>query len=111
MGFAPRGRRADATGTNSRRGSWDWGGQRARGWRRPALTKKVSRKRTWPRKRQQRSRSLHHANRTALYQGRNLPLRRHRRSEEHTSELKSLMRISYAVYCLKKKKKIRITYI
>src|SRR3546814_4805860 len=26
------------------------------------------------------------------------------RSEEHTSELKSLMRISYAVYCLKKKK-------
>src|SRR3546814_6570608 len=27
------------------------------------------------------------------------------RSEEHTSELKSLMRISYAVFCLKKKKK------
>src|SRR3546814_9481572 len=27
------------------------------------------------------------------------------RSEEHTSELQSLMRISYAVYCLKKKKK------
>src|SRR3546814_10407442 len=26
-----------------------------------------------------------------------------RRSEEHTSELKSLMRISYAVFCLKKK--------
>src|SRR3546814_8420486 len=26
------------------------------------------------------------------------------RSEEHTSELKSLMRISYAVFCLKKKK-------
>src|SRR3546814_8709397 len=26
------------------------------------------------------------------------------RSEEHTSELQSLMRISYAVYCLKKKK-------
>src|SRR3546814_5053457 len=33
-----------------------------------------------------------------------------RRSEEHTSELQSLMRISYAVFCLKKKKpqKIRI---
>src|SRR3546814_8589841 len=34
---------------------------------------------------------------------------RHRargRSEEHTSELQSLMRISYAVFCLKKKKKI-----
>src|SRR3546814_919139 len=31
--------------------------------------------------------------------------RDHRRSEEHTSELQSLMRISYAVFCLKKKKK------
>src|SRR3546814_3348312 len=29
--------------------------------------------------------------------------RNHRRSEEHTSELQSLMRISYAVFCLKKK--------
>src|SRR3546814_10612609 len=29
----------------------------------------------------------------------------HLRSEEHTSELQSLMRISYAVFCLKKKKK------
>src|SRR3546814_1018885 len=29
------------------------------------------------------------------------------RSEEHTSELQSLMRISYAVFCLKKKKKKR----
>src|SRR3546814_1943085 len=37
------------------------------------------------------------------------PFRRRRRgrdrSEEHTSELQSLMRISYAVFCLKKKKK------
>src|SRR3546814_4490921 len=34
------------------------------------------------------------------------------RSEEHTSELQSLMRISYAVFCLKKKKKtIKITAI
>src|SRR3546814_7632208 len=31
--------------------------------------------------------------------------RRERRSEEHTSELQSLMRISYAVFCLKKKTK------
>src|SRR3546814_7988288 len=31
--------------------------------------------------------------------------RAHVRSEEHTSELQSLMRISYAVFCLKKKKK------
>src|SRR3546814_2230030 len=29
----------------------------------------------------------------------------HKRSEEHTSELQSLMRISYAVFCLKKKTK------
>src|SRR3546814_7894501 len=39
----------------------------------------------------------------------NVPLpravhQRERRSEEHTSELKSLMRISYAVFCLKKKR-------
>src|SRR3546814_5981189 len=32
-------------------------------------------------------------------------LRHQGRSEEHTSELQSLMRISYAVFCLKKKKK------
>src|SRR3546814_5473109 len=31
------------------------------------------------------------------------------RSEEHTSELQSLMRISYAVFCLKKKTKLWIT--
>src|SRR3546814_2961236 len=40
--------------------------------------------------------------------------RRHRRdvgarSEEHTSELQSLMRISYAVFCLKKKKHRKTT--
>src|SRR3546814_9729969 len=34
-------------------------------------------------------------------------LRRLCRSEEHTSELQSLMRISYAVFCLKKKKNIK----
>src|SRR3546814_4024427 len=34
-----------------------------------------------------------------------LPVPRDLRSEEHTSELQSLMRISYAVFCLKKKKK------
>src|SRR3546814_7355426 len=32
---------------------------------------------------------------------------RHMRSEEHTSELQSLMRISYAVFCLKKKNTIQ----
>src|SRR3546814_9528921 len=37
-----------------------------------------------------------------------LALAHERRSEEHTSELQSLMRISYAVFCLKKKKIIII---
>src|SRR3546814_10853545 len=32
------------------------------------------------------------------------------RSEEHTSELQSLMRISYAVFCLKNKKYKQLTY-
>src|SRR3546814_5849900 len=32
------------------------------------------------------------------------------RSEEHTSELQSLMRISYAVFCLQKKKQNHMTY-
>src|SRR3546814_9157920 len=38
--------------------------------------------------------------------GSRLP-QRHDRSEEHTSELQSLMRISYAVFCLQKKKKTK----
>src|SRR3546814_5519025 len=44
--------------------------------------------------------------RTALRRStaRPMPLKRKGRSEEHTSELQSLMRISYAVFCLKKKK-------
>src|SRR3546814_9644396 len=35
------------------------------------------------------------------------PVVAHHRSEEHTSELQSLMRISYAVLCLKKNKQVR----
>src|SRR3546814_6047781 len=35
----------------------------------------------------------------------------HGRSEEHTSELQSLMRISYAVFCLKKKNKLTHTRV
>src|SRR3546814_3962576 len=38
-------------------------------------------------------------------------LQRNQRSEEHTSELQSLMRISYAVFCLKKKKQIERAHI
>src|SRR3546814_16601444 len=45
--------------------------------------------------------------RTRLYR-RDLPAGVEGRSEEHTSELQSLMRISYAVFCLKKKTNITI---
>src|SRR3546814_3586627 len=38
-------------------------------------------------------------------------LGRHARSEEHTSELQSLMRTSYAVFCLKKNKYLLVTSI
>src|SRR3546814_3136952 len=48
------------------------------------------------------SRGLARAHRQARCRGLRLLLRR---SEEHTSELQSLMRISYAVFCLKQKKK------
>src|SRR3546814_10536505 len=48
-----------------------------------------------------RRRSRHRRFRGAGRDGRQ---RRNERSEEHTSELQSLMRISYAVFCLKKKK-------
>src|SRR3546814_11933319 len=39
-----------------------------------------------------------------------LRFQRHDRSEEHTSELQSLMRISYAVFCLKKKNNKKNTH-
>src|SRR3546814_3749197 len=50
---------------------------------------------------------------TPVHRAPGLPLRAfirkwNARSEEHTSELQSLMRISYAVFCLKKKKKNNI---
>src|SRR3546814_9994216 len=38
------------------------------------------------------------------YEWTSMPEGKYNRSEEHTSELQSLMRISYAVFCLKKKK-------
>src|SRR3546814_14242795 len=43
-------------------------------------------------------------------QGRQHRFERQPRSEEHTSELQSLMRISYAVFCVKKKKQILINH-
>src|SRR3546814_10224676 len=42
-----------------------------------------------------------------LHLGRVVELAHQSRSEEHTSELQSLMRISYAVFCLKKKNKYK----
>src|SRR3546814_3646117 len=45
---------------------------------------------------------------SAARYGVDLGAARYSRSEEHTSELQSLMRISYAVFCLKKKNKIQI---
>src|SRR3546814_7605839 len=50
------------------------------------------------------------ADRLALNRRRSQPVARKRRSEEHTSELQSLMRISYAVFCLKKKKPHKTKY-
>src|SRR3546814_6486557 len=47
----------------------------------------------------------HHVQREAAEPGRLHRLQPEPRSEEHTSELQSLMRISYAVFCLKKKNK------
>src|SRR3546814_2831478 len=50
--------------------------------------------------------SRHAGRQSAADAGKNAFRARQRRSEEHTSELQSLMRISYAVFCLKKKKTI-----
>src|SRR3546814_4202351 len=51
----------------------------------------------------------HEAQRHAAQRGQDVPAYTHvvgARSEEHTSELQSLLRISYAVFCLKKKNNI-----
>src|SRR3546814_8416519 len=63
-------------------------------WERPAMTRRDNRASATP----------------LLDWGEQLRATKHKRrilgrSEEHTSELQSLMRISYAVFCLKKKKK------
>src|SRR3546814_965092 len=54
------------------------------------------------------SRSVRHADKPGAGSLADMSFAHHsltnRRSEEHTSELQSLMRISYAVFCLKKKK-------
>src|SRR3546814_6549004 len=48
--------------------------------------------------------AVHQTKARELYNHANEHRKPNRRSEEHTSELQSLMRISYAVFCLKKKK-------
>src|SRR3546814_4883585 len=48
--------------------------------------------------------SANHACTALIYQFHKQGFQGEARSEEHTSELQSLMRISYAVFCLKKKK-------
>src|SRR3546814_955766 len=67
----------------------------------------LSRGRRYPPQRCQRSGSIRMWRTTAfaLSPRRSLTAIKPPRSEEHTSELQSLMRISYAVFCLKKKKK------
>src|SRR3546814_8800604 len=57
---------------------------------------------TWQTIRKLRAKNLEDGEHTAKTSMRSA--RRDFRSEEHTSELQSLMRISYAVFCLKKKK-------
>src|SRR3546814_8657589 len=54
------------------------------------------------------ARKLHPIVETGSF-GANMQVSLVKRSEEHTSELQSLMRISYAVFCLKKKKKQNLT--
>src|SRR3546814_10000998 len=65
-----------------------------------ASRRRRARRREWPARRNRR-RSSRRACRQAWPVGRRAEKGR---SEEHTSELQSLMRISYAVFCLKKKK-------
>src|SRR3546814_18543597 len=63
----------------------------------------AQRRHRWRRRRRDRRGSFRlRASRRRRHQFRGAPPR----SEEHTSELQSLMRISYAVFCLKKKKRI-----
>src|SRR3546814_2676708 len=60
----------------------------------------------WREQRRSGRRRLRHRLVMSRSQQRKAPLRCAGQAEEHTSELQSLMRISYAVFCLKKKKKL-----
>src|SRR3546814_3111654 len=92
----------------ARRGQAESRGRRSRDQER-------RRRRVLPRRKQVAQGRVHHAVRPAVHgaaPGRRPAAEAQRpgarelsRSEEHTSELQSLMRISYAVFCLKKKKR------
>src|SRR3546814_2837479 len=69
------------------------------GTRRNNTDRRAGRSRIWPRSRQLAPRIPPTSSSKLKEKG---------RSEEHTSELQSLMRISYAVFCLKKKNKKQI---
>src|SRR3546814_7885720 len=66
---------------------------------------RVARRRVRPRAWRGLRRGEGAADRDDRLHDRDFALRHRLRSEEHTSELQSLMRISYAVFCLKTKKK------
>src|SRR3546814_3479394 len=80
--------------------------------RKKALSKRKTtpRKTTPPRRASRKQTSRKKTSRKQTSRGRRQtsppPRCRPRRSEEHTSELQSLMRISYAVFCLKQKKHV-----
>src|SRR3546814_2855492 len=81
--------------------------ERVRDWRRPRAGRYWRRAHVRPARRVvDRHRAATSVEAAALATQRARPrMRSMGRSEEHTSELQSLMRISYAVFCLKKKKK------
>src|SRR3546814_10584635 len=75
---------------------------RERRWRCDRFQRRRGRKQGRRRAAAEQEQSRHPQQQHRAAPGQNPP---HRRSEEHTSELQSLMRISYAVFCLKKKNK------
>src|SRR3546814_3191613 len=77
-------------------------------WRGTAQARTAARSRRTLRPRclgERRSDQAEHLRHHHHHRGLSADLRARRRSEEHTSELQSLMRISYAVFCLKNKTK------
>src|SRR3546814_9784523 len=69
---------------------------------------KVAQRRSLPASLRRAAGGSRHPRAAAAARRGNRPAHLSARSEEHTSELQSLMRISYAVFCLKKKKKDKI---